>query len=72
MRDRIELLEKGWEIRRNWGGGDGCGLNDGGEVRWKLVERARSERVKGSGDDEQEDMDKWKSMGMGYGKKWVV
>lgn len=56
------------------GGGDGCKLNDGGEVRWKLVERARSERVKGkgSGDDEQEDMDKWKSMGMGYGKKWVV
>lgn len=56
------------------GGGGGCGLNDGGEVRWKLVERARSERVerKGSGDDEQEDMDKWKSMRMGYGKKWVV
>lgn len=70
MRDRIELLERGWEIRRNWGGG--CGLNDGGEVKWKLVERARSERVKGkgSGDDEQED--KWKSMGMGYRKKWVV
>lgn len=56
------------------GGGDGCELNDGGEVRWKLVERARSERVKGkgSGDDEQEDMDKWKSIGMGYGKKWVI
>lgn len=38
------------------------------------MERARSERVKGkgSGDDEQEDMDKWKSMGMEYGKKWVV
>lgn len=55
-------------------GGGGCGLNDGGEMRWKLVERARSERVerKGSGDDEQEDMDKWKSMRMGYGKKWVV
>lgn len=56
------------------GGGGGCGLNDGREVRWKLMERARSERVKrkGSGDDKQEDMDKWKSMGMGYGKKWVV
>lgn len=21
MRDRIELLERGWEIRRNWGVG---------------------------------------------------
>lgn len=53
------------------GSGCGCGLNDGGEVKWKLVERARLERVKGkgSGDDEQKDIDKWKSNGNGIWKE---
>lgn len=48
-------------------------------VRWKLVERARSERVKRKvvvTTNRRIWISKawriWKGMGMGYGKKWVI
>ncbi|EFN61777.1 hypothetical protein EAG_06648 [Camponotus floridanus] len=46
-KDRKELLEKGWAIRRNWGIGIDEDLTmKEKKVRWKLVERARTERAK--------------------------
>lgn len=48
-KDRIELLEKGWEIRRNWGVGIDEDLTmEERRVRWRLIERARLERAKGN------------------------
>lgn len=48
-RDRVELLEKIWEIRRNWGVGvDEDLIMEEKRVRWKLVERARIKRAKGN------------------------
>ncbi|EFN62020.1 hypothetical protein EAG_08491 [Camponotus floridanus] len=47
-RRRKELLEKGWEIRKNWGVGVDEDLTmEERQVRWKLVERVRMERAKG-------------------------
>lgn len=44
----MELLEKGWEIRRNWSVGIDEDLTmEERRVRWKLVERTRKERAKG-------------------------
>lgn len=41
------MLERVWEIRRNWGVGVDEDLTmEERRVRWKLVERARLERAK--------------------------
>lgn len=49
LRDRLKLLEKGWEIRRNWRVRvDEDLMMEERRGRWKLVERARSERAKGN------------------------
>lgn len=48
MGKRKELLKKVWEIRRNWEiGVDEDLIMEERKVRWKLVEKARMERVKG-------------------------
>jgi len=48
VRDKKDLLERGWEIRRNWGVGVDEDLSmEERRVRWKLVERARAERARG-------------------------
>jgi len=47
VEDKKELLERGWEIRRNWGGVDEDLTMEERRVRWKLVERARAERARG-------------------------
>lgn len=45
-RDRMELLGKVWEIRRNWGIGEDEDLTmEERRVRWKLMERAKMERA---------------------------
>lgn len=49
LRDRAEVLERGWEIRRNWRVGVDEDLTmEEKRIRWKLVERARSERARGN------------------------
>jgi len=48
VKDKKELLERGWEIRRNWGVGVDEDLTmEERRVRWKLVERAKTERARG-------------------------
>jgi len=47
-RDKKDLLERGWEIRKNWGAGVDEDLTmEERRVRWKLVERATTERARG-------------------------
>lgn len=44
---RMELLEKSWEIRRNWGVGVDEDLTmEKRRVRCRLMKRAKMERVK--------------------------
>jgi len=48
LEEKKELLERGWEIRRNWGVGVDEDLTlEERKVRWKMVERARTERARG-------------------------
>lgn len=48
LRDRIDLLERVWEIKRNWviRMDEDLTIKER-RAKWKLVERARSERAKG-------------------------
>lgn len=48
-KDRAEILERGWEIRRNWGVGvdEDLTMNEK-KIRWRLVERARLEKARGN------------------------
>lgn len=59
-KDRAEILERGWEIRRNWGVGVDKDLTmNERKIKWKLVERAKAgegERKRG-GSDKQKDLD---------------
>lgn len=67
----MELLEKGWEIRRNWSVGIDEDLTmEERRVRWRLVKRTRKERAK-SKVVVTTNRRIWESVGIGQRKKWV-